>query len=120
MVSTGYSSTQLTREACVAKFATSNVARVLVTVKCLPVALPVTILHANEDAVTISTTEINVINAAHRHDVISLQVDGTLASHELWSVTATGIAELAVSGGDASSGTAITVPLSVINGTHAA
>jgi pyridoxamine 5'-phosphate oxidase-like protein len=90
--SSSLSSEPLTREECQRRLEESGVARVLLSLRGLPAALPARIELVKLDHVVISSRENAVLLAARRGDVISVQIDGLDADNAIWSVTATGIA----------------------------
>jgi nitroimidazol reductase NimA-like FMN-containing flavoprotein (pyridoxamine 5'-phosphate oxidase superfamily) len=81
-----------TRDECLRLLDKADVARVLLSVKGLPAALPARIELAERDRLVISSRENAVLLAARRGDVISLQIDGLSEDNRTWSVTVTGIA----------------------------
>jgi nitroimidazol reductase NimA-like FMN-containing flavoprotein (pyridoxamine 5'-phosphate oxidase superfamily) len=81
-----------TRDECLRLLDTADVARVLLSVKGLPAALPARIELAEHDRLVISSRENAVLLAARRGDVMSLQIDGLSEDNRTWSVTVTGIA----------------------------
>jgi hypothetical protein len=103
-------------------------ARVLISVRCLPSALPV-FLEVSDQVVSLASAEDAVVEAARRGDVLAVQVDGAGDDGATWSVQVTGTSRLGDSGdvvrGDGSSplhdaiqrGAAlIIVPTTVIHG----
>jgi nitroimidazol reductase NimA-like FMN-containing flavoprotein (pyridoxamine 5'-phosphate oxidase superfamily) len=94
MVDQGYSLTRttLSRAICLELLSQSPLARVVISVRCLPAALPARIAVIGDDHLLVASSEGSVILAAKRHDVISVQVDGLEAGGVIWSVMASGLA----------------------------
>ncbi len=82
----------MSRAACVARLAESNLARVVISVRCLPAALPARIAVVDDDRLLLASTEDAVISAAARAEVLSVQIDGLEDDGATWSVMASGIA----------------------------
>jgi hypothetical protein len=82
----------LTRDECQSRLAGADVARVLLSLRGLPAALPARIELVEDHQMIISSRENAVLLAARRGDVISVQIDGRDDHGNTWSVTATGIA----------------------------
>jgi hypothetical protein len=98
---------------------------VLVSVKCLPTALPARIRVLNREKILIASSDPSIVRAAQRHDVLTVQVDGLDDEHHAWSVVASGIAALSPDvgpiddvPGDAASdgGQLVSFPVSVVVG----
>jgi len=70
-------------------------ARVVISVKCLPVALPARIALIERSSVLLASSDPAIILAAERGDVVSIQIDGLESDGLTWSVMASGIAKLA-------------------------
>ncbi len=85
----------LSRAACVARLANADLARVVISVRCLPAALPARIAVVNDDRLLLASPEAAVLTAASRAEVLSVQVDGLEADGTTWSVMASGIAHAA-------------------------
>jgi hypothetical protein len=83
--------TVLNRATCVELLKQSTLARVVISVRCLPAALPALIALV-EDRVVVASAEESVLLAAKRHDVISVQADGLEEDGAIWSVMASGLA----------------------------
>ena len=81
----------LSREDCVQRLAKADLARIVLSVRALPVALPTRISLTGDDQVLLASGEEPVINAARRGDVISVQIDGLEADGSTWSVMVSGI-----------------------------
>jgi hypothetical protein len=82
----------LARTTCVELLTSSDLARVVISVRCLPAALPARITVIDDDHLLLASTEDSVIRAASRGDVLSVQIDGLEADGATWSVMASGIA----------------------------
>jgi pyridoxamine 5'-phosphate oxidase-like protein len=93
MTITGHSLSGIpfTRDECLRLLEKTDVARVLLSVKGLPAALPARIELAEHHRLIISSRENAVLLAARRGDVMSLQIDGIGENDHVWSVTVTGI-----------------------------
>jgi hypothetical protein len=118
----------LSRDDCQRHLEGATAARVLLSLRGLPAALPARIELVDEDQLVISSRENAVLLAARRGDVISVQIDGLDENDQTWSVTATGIATWAtpeeLEGGRfrrvADCGAALVIlPLSVVTGQRA-
>ena len=83
------------RDECVSLLGAAALARVVISVKCLPVALPARIALIEGNFVLLASSDPAVVLAAERGDVVSLQIDGLDPSGLTWSVMASGIAKLA-------------------------
>lgn len=92
----------LARAACVALLESADLARVVISVRCLPAALPVRIEVPDAERLLLATTEDAVVAAARRRDVLSIQIDGLEPDGATWSVMASGIARLADPGAPSS------------------
>ncbi len=99
MTSRGQSlnSEPLSREDCLHLLAGADLARVVLSVRALPAALPARISLVDDDHLLLVSHEDAVILAARRGDVISVQIDGLEGDGSTWSVMTSGIA----SSGDA-------------------
>jgi hypothetical protein len=86
--------TVLQREDCLDRLAAAPLARILVSVRCLPTALPARIRVLNRDKIVIASSDPTILLAAQRHDVLTVQVDGVDDSNHPWSVVASGIADV--------------------------
>jgi nitroimidazol reductase NimA-like FMN-containing flavoprotein (pyridoxamine 5'-phosphate oxidase superfamily) len=84
--------TTLSRADCIGLLSTANLARVVISVRCLPAALPARIAVVNDDQLLVASTEGTVILAARRGDVLSIQIDGLEPDGSTWSVMASGLA----------------------------
>jgi hypothetical protein len=117
--------TVLDRDDCLDRLSAAPLARILVSVKCLPTALPARIQVVNRDHIVISSSDSTILLAAQRHDVLTVQVDGVDESNHPWSVVASGIAEVTTPVGDLSdtpegpanvAGPVVSFPVSVVVG----
>jgi hypothetical protein len=54
----------------------ATLARVVISVRCLPAALPARICVVDDEHLLVASTEVSVILAARRGDVLSVQIDG--------------------------------------------
>ena len=115
----------LEREDCVDRLSAAPLARILVSVRCLPTALPARLRILNRERVLIASSDTSILLAAQRHDVLTVQVDGVDDQNHTWSVVASGIAEVSSESepmddvlGDASSfgGQLVSFPMSVVVG----
>jgi hypothetical protein len=86
--------TVLDREDCLNRLSAAPLARILISVKCLPTALPARIRVLNRERILIAGSDPSIVLAAQRHDVLTVQVDGLDDEHHPWSVVASGIAQL--------------------------
>lgn len=115
----------LARTTCVELLTGSDLARVVISVRCLPAALPARIAVVDDNHLLLASTEDSVIRAASRGDVLSVQIDGLEPDGATWSVMASGIAAQSTREDIPSSklrqaidqgATLISLPLSVIVG----
>ncbi len=113
------------RDECIRLLGATSLARIVISVKCLPVALPARMSLVDPDNVILASADPAVILAARRNDVISIQIDGIDNDGLTWSVMASGIAR--VPDGDeplnegltsaiARGGALVKLPLSVVVG----
>ena len=84
----------LKRDDCLDRLSAAPLARILVSVKCLPAALPARIRVLNREKILIASSDPSILLAAQRHDVLTVQVDGVDELNHPWSVVASGIAEV--------------------------
>ena len=87
--------TTLGRATCLALLRDAAYARVVISVRCLPAALPARISVVGDHRLLLTSTEDAVRAASRRGDVLSVQIDGLEADGATWSVMASGIAALA-------------------------
>jgi len=87
--------TVLERDDCLDRLSSAPLARILVSVRCLPTALPARIRVLNREKILIASSDPSVLLAAQRHDVLTVQVDGVDDANHTWSVVASGIAAVA-------------------------
>ena len=86
--------TELDRGECLGLLGSARLGRVVLSVNCLPVALPVNVALMGEDVV-FATGQGSTLNAALRGDVVSIEADGIDALyHTGWSVLVTGTASV--------------------------
>ena len=91
---TDFSLIELDRAECLELFRRAGIGRVVLSVKCIPVALPVNVCLVDGDVV-FATDEGSKLNAAMRGTVVSVEVDDIdRIYHTGWSVLVTGVAEL--------------------------
>ncbi len=83
----------LADELCLVRLEEAALARVLISVRCMPAALPV-FIHLTDHHLLLASDEEAVIEAARRGDVLAVQVDGADGDRDTWSVQATGVAHL--------------------------
>ncbi len=84
----------LTRDTCVNLLNSTDLARVVISVRCLPAALPARIAVIDDDHLLLASSEESVILAARRGDVLSVEIDGLEPDGATWSVMASGLAAL--------------------------
>ena len=115
----------LSRAACVDLLARAELARAVISVRCLPAALPVRVAIIDEQHLLVASSEDSVILAARRGDVLSIEIDGLEPNGATWSVMASGLAGAATSAADLPEAmreaidrgaTLISLPLSVVVG----
>jgi hypothetical protein len=82
----------LDRDECRRRISEAALGRVLISVRCLPAALPVRLALTN-GSVGVASVESAVTEAARRGEVLAVQVDGADGT-ETWSVQVTGAARL--------------------------
>ena len=127
MTATGQSlsSEPLSREACLHLLAGADLARVVLSVRALPAALPARISLVGADHLLLVSHEDAVILAARRGDVISVQIDGLEPDGSTWSVMTSGIPTSANSSAELrpvmreavdNGATLLAIPLSVVVG----
>lgn len=86
---------QLPRGDCLQRLAGADLARIVLSVRALPVALPTRISLSEPDGLVFTSNEHSVAVAARRRDVISVQIDGLEDDDSTWSVMVSGIARSA-------------------------
>lgn len=84
--------TTLSRTTCLDLLRSVDFARVVISVRCLPAALPARIDVISDHQLILASAEEAVIVAARRGDVLSVQIDGLESDGATWSVMASGIA----------------------------
>ncbi|MGC1418690.1 MAG: pyridoxamine 5'-phosphate oxidase family protein [Acidimicrobiales bacterium] len=87
--------TDLSRDACIDLLTQTSFARVVISVRCLPAALPVRIAVLDDTHLMVASSEAAVIVAARNGDVLSVQIDGLEPDGATWSVMASGLASTA-------------------------
>ncbi len=115
----------LPRSDCLARLRRAVLARVIISVRCLPAALPARIAVTDDHHLLLASTEDAVITAAERGDVLSVQIDGLEDDGATWSVMGSGIAALpeteftlseALTRAVAAGARLIELPLTVVSG----
>ena len=86
--------TELPRDACVELLRGADFARVVSSIRCLPVARPTRIALVG-DHLILTCNDDTIVSSAQRGDVLSVQIDGLERSGATWSVMVSGIAEAA-------------------------
>ncbi len=87
--------TTLSRDTCLDLLRRADLARVVISVRCLPAALPARIEVVDDGLVLLASTEEAVLVAARRGEVLSVQIDGLEDNGATWSVMASGLAATA-------------------------
>jgi hypothetical protein len=87
--------TDLSRETCVDLLSKTSFARVVISVRCLPAALPARIAVLDDTRLLVASSEAAVIQAARHGDVLSVQIDGFEPDGATWSVMTSGLASAA-------------------------
>jgi nitroimidazol reductase NimA-like FMN-containing flavoprotein (pyridoxamine 5'-phosphate oxidase superfamily) len=115
------------RDDCLDLLEDAQLARVVISVKCLPVALPARIALVERHHLLLASTDPGIQRAAQRNDVLSVQIDGLDDHAAMWSVMVSGIAALATTNEPLSlplrdaverGATLVLLPLSVVVGQH--
>jgi hypothetical protein len=86
--------TTLSRATCLELLRRAELARVVISVRCLPAALPARIDVLDDNMLLLASTEEAVLVAARRGEVLSVQIDGLEDEGATWSVMASGLAGL--------------------------
>ena len=84
--------TTLSRATCLDLLRRADLARVVISVRCLPAALPARIEVVDDGLLLLASTEEAVLVAARRGEVLSVQIDGLEEGGATWSVMASGLA----------------------------
>jgi Pyridoxamine 5'-phosphate oxidase len=84
-----FKSGTIDRDGCLARFRGTGLARVLISVQCMPAAVPV-FCTLSDGQVEFTSAEPSVIEAARRGDVLTVHLDGTDPDGSTWSVAVTG------------------------------
>ena len=89
-----FSAVELDRDECLALLRQATIGRIVLSLKCLPVALPINIC-VIDDAVMFATDIGSKLDAAVSGQVVSIEVDEIDSSDRTgWSVIVTGVADL--------------------------
>ena len=83
------------RDTCLDLLEGAPLARVVISVKCLPVALPARISLVDRGYLLLARSDPAVHQAAQRKDVLSVQIDGLDDNGMVWSVMVSGIGSVA-------------------------
>lgn len=83
---------ELPREACLTLLREADFARVVSSIRCLPVALPTRIALVDDDHLILTSNDDMISALALRGDVLSVQIDGLELDGATWSVMVSGIA----------------------------
>lgn len=83
---------EFTRAACLTLLRDVDFARVLSSIRCLPVARPTRIALIDEDHLIFTSHDDTISSLAQHGDVLVIQIDGHERSRATWSVTVSGIA----------------------------
>ncbi len=95
-----YSAVELDRSECLALLRRSRIGRVVLSVNCIPVALPVNVSVLDDDVVFF-TAAGSKLDAAVHGQVVSVEVDDIDSTYDTgWSVLLTGIARLVTDSAD--------------------
>ncbi len=81
----------LTAEECLERLRVAPLARVLLSIRCLPAAVPTEIVAVSATELVLATDNADVWHARDQRDVFTIQVDGRTHDGQVWSVTAVGI-----------------------------
>ncbi len=117
--------TTLARAECLRRLRQADFARVVISVRCLPAALPARIAVVDDHQLLLARAEEAVIVAARRGDVLSVQIDGLESDGATWSVMGSGIAvepsgdpalSAPLTRAIASGATLIALPLTIVSG----
>lgn len=115
----------LSRTSCLERLSHADLARVVISVRCLPAALPARVAVLDDQHLLLASPEEAVVTAAARAEVLSVQVDGLEPDGATWSVMASGIAHRAPAGLEldarlreavARGASVVEIPLSVVVG----
>lgn len=107
---------EMTRDECLRRFSEAPFVRALLSVRCLPTALPIQIRLMIDATALIDGSDADLQHAARRHDVVTLQVDG-LEGTRSWVVVGSGIASVVAFDAPTGDFTA-KVPLTVLVGRY--
>ncbi|MHB1087996.1 MAG: pyridoxamine 5'-phosphate oxidase family protein [Acidimicrobiales bacterium] len=84
--------TDLSRAACLQLLRNTELARVVSSIRCLPVARPTRISLVGDDHLILTSNDDIITTLAQRGDVLAVQIDGLDLDGVTWSVTVSGIA----------------------------
>jgi len=82
----------LPRAACLQLLREADFARVVSSIRCLPVARPTRIALVGDDHLILTSNDDMITSLAQRGDVLSVQIDGLDLDGATWSVMVSGIA----------------------------
>ena len=82
----------LPRAACLQLLRDADFARVVSSIRCLPVARPTRIALVGDDHLILTSNDDMITSLAQRGDVLSVQIDGLDLDGATWSVMVSGIA----------------------------
>jgi nitroimidazol reductase NimA-like FMN-containing flavoprotein (pyridoxamine 5'-phosphate oxidase superfamily) len=95
-----YCAVELDRSECLTLLRRSRIGRVVLSVNCIPVALPVNVSVLDDDVVFF-TAAGSKLDAAIQGQVVSVEVDDIDSTYDTgWSVLVSGIARLVTDPGD--------------------
>ncbi len=115
----------MARAECLGLLRQADFARVVISVRCLPAALPARIAVVDDHELLLASAEDAVITAARRGDVLSVQIDGLESDGATWSVMGSGIAaeptgepalSAALTRAIANGAALIALPLTIVSG----
>jgi len=81
----------LTTEECLERLRAASLARVLLSIRCLPAAVPTELAVVSDNELVLATDQADVWRAGDQREVFTVQVDGRTNDGHVWSVTAVGI-----------------------------
>jgi nitroimidazol reductase NimA-like FMN-containing flavoprotein (pyridoxamine 5'-phosphate oxidase superfamily) len=82
------------RDECLSLLQETQLVRVLISVRCLPVALPVRFAVLNQNLSLLASSDPSVLLAAQHHDVLTVQIDGIDPKGQTWLVVSSGLASI--------------------------
>ncbi|MBW4079201.1 MAG: pyridoxamine 5'-phosphate oxidase family protein [Acidobacteria bacterium] len=86
------SRTVLGTDECLRFLREADFARVVSSIRCLPVARPTRIAVIGDDHLILTSRDDTISSLATRGDVLAVQIDGLEGNGATWSVTVSGIA----------------------------